>query len=64
MPMKIASMKKAIPSIAKGSPRTEPNVSIRRGQRIPISNDRIVPDTAPTANSTPRTFAQRWASSS
>ncbi len=60
--MKIASRKNANPSIAKGRPITSPKRPIHRGHRMPNSNDRIVPDTAPTAKSTPMTFAQRRAS--
>ena len=58
MPTKIASVKKAKPSIANGRPITSPYVAIQRGQRMPNSNDRIVPDTAPIANSTASTFDQ------
>ena len=60
--MKIASRKNAKPSIANGRPITSPKRPIQRGHRIPNSNDRIVPDTAPTANSTPIAFAHRRAS--
>ncbi len=59
--MKIASMKKAMPSIAKPSPSAAPNRPIMRGQRMPNSNDRIVPVTAPTANCTAMTTDQRRA---
>ena len=51
-------MKKANPSSANGRPKTEPNSPISRGQSRPISKERIVPETAPTAKSTPATFAQ------
>ena len=60
--MKIASMKNAIPSMANGRPMTAPNRPIKPGHRIPISKDRMVPDTAPMAKVTPRPFAHRWAS--
>ena len=60
--MKIASRKNAKPSIANGRPITVAEPTHPRGHRIPNSNDRIVPDTAPTANSTPIAFAQRRAS--
>lgn len=55
-------MKNAKPSVVNGNPHTPPYRCIRPSQRIPISNDRIVPDTAPTANSTPIARAQRRAS--
>ena len=55
-------MKNAKPSSAKGSPITEPKVPISPGHSSPISNDRMVPDTAPTAKRTPATFAHRRAS--
>ena len=54
-------MKKAMPSIANGRPITSPNVDIRPGHSRPISKLRIVPDTAPTANSTAEAFAHRLA---
>ncbi len=60
--MKMASRKKAKPSIANGRPITSPKRPIQRGHRMPNSNDRIVPDTAPTAKSTPITLAHRRAS--
>jgi hypothetical protein len=41
---------------------TCPYIPIRPGHRIPISKLRIVPDTAPTANSTPIALAHRRAS--
>ena len=59
--MKIASAKKASPSIAKPRPNAEPKRPIMRGQRIPNSNERIVPVTAPTANWTAITTDQRRA---
>jgi hypothetical protein len=58
MPTKIASRKNANPSRVNGKPYTSPNVSISPGHSIPISNDRIVPETAPTAKRTPMAFAQ------
>ena len=63
MPTKIASRKKAKPSSTNGKPYTSPNGAIRPGQRMPISNDSSVPDTAPAANSTPIALAQVWARS-
>ena len=54
--MNTASTKKAMPSSANGRPITSPNVSIMPGHNRPISKLRIVPDTAPTANSTAATF--------
>jgi uncharacterized Zn-finger protein len=49
--------------MANGRPMTSPKVPIMPGHRMPSSNDRIVPDTAPTANSTPSVLPQRRASS-
>jgi hypothetical protein len=60
--MKIASVKKANPSIAKANPNTSPHCSMNRGQRSPSSNDRIVPVTTPIANRMSITFDQRFAS--
>ena len=57
-PTKIASTKNAKPSRTNGKPKTSPNRSIRPGQRIPISKDSSVPDTAPAANRMPIAFAQ------
>ena len=59
--MKIASRKKKSPSIANGIPKAPPKRPIRPGQRSPISNDRTVPVTAPTANVTAITVDQRRA---
>ena len=56
-------MKKANPSSTKGKPKTSPKRSISPGQRMPISKDSRVPDTAPAANSTPIALAQVCASS-
>ena len=55
-------MKNAIPSSENGSPITSPYMPISPGHSRPISNDRIVPETAPTANRTPIALAQRRAS--
>ena len=60
--MKIASTKNEMPSIAKPSPKTSPNVAMKFGHRSPISKLRIVPVTTPTANSASITFDQRFAS--
>ena len=46
------------PSSTNGKPYTSPKGRISPGQRMPISNDSSVPDTAPAANSTPITFDQ------
>ena len=62
MPTKIASVKNAKPSIANGRPMTSPYAAIQRGHRMPNSNERIVPETAPIANSTASTFDQCRAS--
>ena len=51
MPMKIASRKNENPSSVKPSPNTLPKARIHSGHSSPISNDRIVPVTTPTANS-------------
>ena len=59
--MKIASTKNEKPSSANPSPNTSPNVAMKFGQRSPSSNDRIVPVTTPTANSSSITFDQRLA---
>ena len=40
---------------------TSPKRPMNRGQSMPISNDRIVPDTAPTAKRTPSALAHVWA---
>src|SRR6202021_2186448 len=62
-PTKRASRKKKIPSSENGRPIAAPYRPIRPGQSRPISYDRTVPDTAPTATSTAITFDQRRASS-
>ena len=46
--MKIASVKKKIPSIANATPKTSPKRSMKWGHSSPISNDSTVPVTAPT----------------
>lgn len=53
---------KAKPSKVNGNPKIAPKRPMSPGQRIPSSKDRIVPDTAPTAKSTPITLAHRRAS--
>ncbi len=62
MAMKIASMKNEKPSIMNASPKTSPKVAMNSGHSRPISNDRIVPVTTPTANSSSIAFDQRFAS--
>jgi hypothetical protein len=62
--MKIASVKKKMPSMAKPTPNTSPKRSMKRGQSSPISNESTVPVTAPTANRTAMTVDQRRASRS
>ena len=61
--MKIASVKKKMPSNAKAIPKASPKRSMNSGHSRPISNERTVPVTAPTANVTATTFDQRPASS-
>src|SRR5215211_724819 len=60
--MKIASMKNEIPSSAKPTPNTSPNVAMKFGHSRPNSNDRIVPVTTPTAKIVSATLDQRLAS--
>jgi hypothetical protein len=60
--MKIASMKKEKPSIAKPSPKTLPKVPVKFGHSRPSSKLRIVPVTTPAANSAARIRDQRRAS--
>ncbi len=48
--MKIASVKKKMPSIANATPKTSPKRPVNSGHRRPNSNDSTVPVTAPTAN--------------
>ncbi len=62
--MKIASVKKKMPSSAKATPKTPAKRLMKPGQSSPISNDRTVPVTAPTANSTANAVDQRPASRS
>ena len=62
MPTKIASMKNAAPSSENGRPMIPPAYAMKRGKRSPSSKLMIVPDAAPTANSTANTFDQRRAS--
>ena len=62
--MKIASVKKKIPSKANGTPNASPHCPMNRGHSSPNSNDSTVPVTAPTANVTAMYFDQRWASCS
>jgi hypothetical protein len=60
--MKIASQKKASPSIANAKPKTSPHVSMNCGHSRPSSNERIVPVTTPIANRISITLDQRFAS--
>ena len=62
MAMKIASRKNEKPSRLNASPKTSPNVAMKFGHSSPISKERIVPVTTPTANSAIITFDQRLAS--
>ena len=62
--MKIASVKKKIPSSANGSPKTSPKRRMNSGHRRPISNESTVPVIAPTTKVTAATFDQRRASPS
>src|SRR5712692_6659219 len=55
----MASRKKAKPSRAKGKPMIEPENFVKVGQSRPISNERIVPETAPMAKSRAKAFVQR-----
>jgi hypothetical protein len=50
--MKIASRKRDRPSTANGIPNAPPKRPMSTGQRSPISNERTVPVTAPTAKVT------------
>ena len=61
--MKIASVKKKIPSNANGTPKASPHWPMNRGHSNPNSNDSTVPVTAPTANVTAMYFDQRCARS-
>jgi hypothetical protein len=60
--MKIASMKKEKPSIAKPNPNTLPNVAMKFGHNNPISKLKTVPVMTPTANNASITRDQRRAS--
>jgi hypothetical protein len=62
--MKIASVKKKIPSNANGTPNASPHWPMNLGQRRPNSNVSTVPVTAPTANVTAMYFDHRCASCS
>ena len=64
MPRKIASTKNERPSKANGRPSTSPYGPISPGHSNPISKLSTVPDTAPMANRTAETLAQRFASPS
>src|SRR2546421_10943778 len=55
----MASIKKAKPSKANGKPMIEPENLVKVGQSRPISNERIVPETAPMAKSKAKAFVQR-----
>jgi hypothetical protein len=61
IPRKIASMKKANPSSAKPTPMIGPANSMNRGQSRPSSNERTVPETAPTAKRMAVPLAHRFA---
>ncbi len=52
-------MKKANPSAENGSPKIAPEKAMKRGQSRPSSKERVVPETAPTANRMPKAFDQR-----
>ena len=52
-------MKKANPSAEKGSPMMPPASAMKRGQSSPSSNERTVPETAPTAKRMANPLAQR-----
>jgi hypothetical protein len=59
-----ASVKKKIPSKAKGTPKASPHCPMNRGHSNPNSNERTVPVTAPTANVAAMYFDHRSASCS
>jgi hypothetical protein len=61
MAMNTASMKNEKPSMPKARPNTSPKVAMNSGHRRPISKDRIVPVTTPTANSSSIALDQRLA---
>jgi hypothetical protein len=60
--MKMASRKKEKPSSVNPSPNTFPKSCIHTGHSRPISKDRMVPVTTPTANSASMMRDQRLAS--
>ena len=60
--MKIASVKKKIPSKANGTPNASPHWPMNRGHSRPNSKLSTVPVTAPTAKVTAMYFDQRCAS--
>ena len=62
MAMKIASVKKKIPSSAKAIPKTSPKRRMNSGHSRPISNEITVPVIAPTTKVTAATLDQRFAS--
>ena len=62
MEMKIASVKKKIPSKANGTPKASPHWPMNLGHSNPNSKLNTVPVTAPTANVTAMYFDHRWAS--
>jgi hypothetical protein len=62
--MNTASVKKKMPSKAKGMPNAAPHWPMNRGQSRPNSNDSTVPVTAPTAKVTAMYLDHRCASSS
>jgi len=62
-PMKIASMKNAKPSSENGKPMMPPAYFMNCGHSKPNSKDRIVPETAPTANKIAIPLAQTRARS-
>ena len=59
MEMKIASVKKKMPSNANGMPNASPHWPMNRGHSRPNSKVSTVPVTAPTANVTAMYFDQR-----
>ena len=61
MAIRIASRKNAIPSIAKGSPKTSPYLPVSPGHSSPISKESTVPEAAPTAKVRPAACDQRRA---
>ena len=63
MPRKIASRKKAKPSIENGIPMIGPAMAMKPGHSRPSSKERTVPLTAPTANRMAVPFDHRFANS-